>query len=301
MNNLVYLAYGQGPHNDELIYSVLSALYMSSGKASDYRIIVYTDNPTAFGDLPVHIEVLSDEVLADWAGPFEYNHRRKICCVRDALEKRGGRVIFCDSDTYFLNHPRKLFARVRPGHALMHIREGHPEICHALELADFLDDHDLRDIGGHRWNITRYNPVFNSGVIGLHEAEVSVLDEVVYLMDQIYPRIRYFATEQFALGVCFRHYTRLRESYDIVYHYWPMPRRGLFQEQLRRVLHDPGITSNEERYHRLLPYRPAQSQKVQNRVSESLRHRAYIALREVAKRMGMLDPIKKIFRKAGMT
>jgi hypothetical protein len=295
MNNLVYLSYGQGPHIDELVFSVLSALHMIGPDHADYRIIVYTDNPRILGDLPVQTELLREKDLGEWAGPFGMNDRRKFFIVRNALQKFGGRIIFCDADTYLLKHPRKLFRRIRPGHTLLHIKEGHLNYCHAGELVNFLEGpHDLRTVTGQSWRLTHNTLMFNSGVIGMDEADISLLDEVIYLADQIYPYVKMRTVEQFAFGACFSQYTKLRESYDIIYHYWPMPRRAVFQEQLRRVLHDPSIVSNEERYHQLLPHRPSQSQKILNRGSETLKDRAHIALWKVAKRTGVLDPLKKI-------
>ena len=142
--------------------------------------------------------------------------------------------------------------------------------------------------------------MFNSGVIGMDEADISLLDEVIYLADQIYPNVRMRTVEQFAFGACFAQYTRLQESYDIIYHYWPMPQRVVFQEQLRRILHDPSIVSNEERYHRLVPCRPSQRQKILNRGSERLKDRAHIALWEIAKRTGVLDPLKRLLSRTGI-
>ena len=104
----------------------LSYICFMERVSSDYRIIVYTDNPAALGELPVHVELLSEKVLSDWAGPFDFNHRRKIFVIKSALEKFGDRLIYCDADTFFMKHPKRAFARVRPGHTVMHI--GKPKI-----------------------------------------------------------------------------------------------------------------------------------------------------------------------------
>jgi hypothetical protein len=291
MDNILYLSYGQGPHVDQLVYGVLSALHMLGRERNDYRIIVYTDNPGVLGDLPVHIEPLSAKVLTEWAGPFGFNHRRKIFAIKDALEKFGGRLVYCDCDTYFLKHPRKLFARIHPGRTAMHIREGHLYDCHAGDVADFLKDHDLRNRAGYRWNITPDTPMFNAGVVGLHEADISLLDEVVYLTDQIYPHVRIHSIEQFAFSACFHQCTKLRQSYDIVHHYWPPPGRALFGEELQRVFHDPAISSSAERFRRLLPHQPRQSIS-HNRHFLTIRRRIYWVLRRVAKRTGVYDMLR---------
>src|SRR5262245_6852660 len=105
INNLVYLVYGPDGKIDELVYSVLSAFYKLGSETNNYRIIVYTDDADALGDLPVNIEPITSKLLADWAGPFDFNHRRKIFAIRNALEKFGSRLVYCDTDTYFLNRP----------------------------------------------------------------------------------------------------------------------------------------------------------------------------------------------------
>lgn len=91
MNNLVYLTYGQGPHIDELVFSVLSALHRIGSDSTDYRIIVYTDNPSLLGDLPVQKELINEKDLVDWSGPIGMNDRRKMFVVKKALQKFGGR------------------------------------------------------------------------------------------------------------------------------------------------------------------------------------------------------------------
>jgi hypothetical protein len=271
---------------------------MLDGETSDYRIVVYTDNPAALGHLPVHLEGLSETVLADWAGPFDFNHRRKIFAIKDALQKFGGRVVFCDADTYFLKHPRKIFARIRPGRTVMHMREGHLNYCHARDVAAFLEHHDLRTIAGHPWKISPDTPMFNSGVIGLHEADMLLLDEVVYLTDQIYPHVRIHTIEQFAFSACFAQYTKLRQSHDIIYHYWPV--REAFCKQLSRVFHDSAITSHEEWFRQLLPQRPSQSQRVLNRGTKNFKHRIRIRLSQIAKRAHLFNALKTLVKQLGL-
>ena len=293
MDNLLYLSYGQGPHVDQLVYAVLSALHMLGRNRNNYRIIVYTDNPTVVSDLPVHLQPLSAEVLTEWAGPYEFNHRRKIFAIKDALEKFGGRLVYCDADTYFLKHPRKIFARIRPGHTVMHIKEGHLYDCHAGDVGDFLQDHDLQNRAGHRWNLTPDTPMFNAGVVALHEADISLLDEIVHLTDQIYPHVSIHNIEQFAFSACFQQCTKLRQSYRIIHHYWPPPGRARFGEELRRVLHDPSISSHEERFRRLLPHQPRQSIS-HNRHFATSRRRLYWVLGPWAKRTGIFNALKRV-------
>lgn len=299
--NIIYLSYGKGPHADELVYSVLSVLHALGGESRDYRITVYTDNPAAFGDLPVHIELLSDKILADWAGPFDFNHRRKIFAIKHALEKFGGRLIYCDTDTFFLKHPRKLFAYIRPGHTVMHIGEYHlyDSCVSKTKLVDFVQVHDLRNRAGQRWNITPATAMFNAGVVGLHESDISLLDEVLHLTDQIYPHVSIPTIEQFAFSVCFHQCTKLHESYDIVHHYWNPADRALFHKLLSRVLHDRSVSSKEERFRQLWLHRPSQDLMDRSFQSPAPRFKLRIrmALGRAAESVGLKDHVKRAWQR----
>jgi hypothetical protein len=291
INNLVYLVYGPDGKMDELVYSVLSALHTLGPETNNYRIIVYTDAADALGDLPVYIEPITNKLLAEWAGPFDFNHRRKILAIRNALEKFGSRLVYCDTDTYFLNHPDKMFSRIRPGHTFMHMCEGHLNNSNGAGLDEYLDKGELRTVTGQHWNITRDTLMFNAGVIGIHQADIGLLDEVLHLTDQIYPRVRIHTVEQFAFSACLNERTELQEAYDVICHYWPMPGRARFQEELRRVLHDPSISSQEERLRRLLPYQPSQSIS-HNRHIVTMRRRMHLAIRQAARRIGVVQALK---------
>jgi hypothetical protein len=269
---------------------------------NSYRIVVYTDDPTAFGGLAVHIEPVSDQLLADWAGPFDFNHRRKIFVVKDALQKFGGRLVYCDADTYFIKHPRKLFARIRPGHTVMHIREYHLYDYPARELAASLGGRAFQNLAGQPWNITPCVKMFNAGVIGLHEADISLLDEVVHLTDQMYSHIRLHTIEQFAFSICLQHRTTLHQSDDIIHHYWPPAGRTCFREKLGAILHDPLITSDEDRLHKLSPHRPTihRHERI-NELCRSMRSQIRYELSQAADRLRMKSQLKQVAKWAGMS
>ena len=235
-DTLVYLVYGGGPHADEATYSILSALH-HLGRRGKRRIVVYTDEPQRFADLPVLVEHVAEEVLKEWAGPLAFCHRRKILVMKDALERFGGRVLFCDTDTWFRAHPKKAFARIRPGRALMHIAEYRLGDPRARPLSESLAGHAFRDTRGRRWAIGAATIMFNSGVIGLHAADAAVLDEVLVLTDQIYYFAPMIIIEQLAFSICLHEFTRLQQCYDVISHYWKPALRTAFQAQLARVLH----------------------------------------------------------------
>ncbi|HWO41778.1 MAG TPA: hypothetical protein VNO43_08255, partial [Candidatus Eisenbacteria bacterium] len=221
-------------------------------------------------------------------------HRAKIFAIKDALNKFGDRVVYCDTDTYFIHSPELLFARIRPGVSFMHACEGPLDQANGADLAAFLNRAELRTVAGRRWNITDDAPMFNAGVVGMHKADVALLDDVAHLTDQIYPHVRIHTVEQFAFSMCLHERTRLCEAHEVVCHYWRMPGRARFQEELRRVLHDPSIASDEERWQRLTAHRPAQNITPLRR---TMRERIRSTLKRGAKRVGVLEQVRFVMNK----
>jgi hypothetical protein len=210
------------------------------------------------------------------------------------LRKYGDRIVYCDTDTYFLKSPAELFARIRPGTGFMHVCEGHLNEFNGAGLSAFINSNELRTVAGRRWHLMADALMFNAGVIGMHRDDIDLLDEVAYLTDQIYPYVKIHTVEQFAFSACFRRRIRLLEAYDFVCHYWPMPGRALFREELRRVLYDPSLTSDEERWERLAPHRPAPSI---TRFSPTMNERIRSLLKQEAKRVGVLDQVRLVLDK----
>jgi hypothetical protein len=164
---VVYLSYGQGAHVDENIYSILTLFRFLSPQDRRWRVVVYTDDPAPFRGLPVTIEPLGPAVLADWAGPFGYGHRRKTMCILDALQRFRRPLMFVDGDTWFRRHPRSILDRVEPGRAFLHLRERRLRLDPAWRdwsaPADMSADMPADPV------------MWNSGVVAVHPADASGL------------------------------------------------------------------------------------------------------------------------------
>jgi len=277
---------------------VLSASQLI-GSDPDYRIVVYTDNPERFEGMPVHAELVTPETFAAWGGPV-YLYRRKICAVKDALGKFGGRLLFCDADTFFTGQPRKVFARISPGHTLLHVAEYRLSHFRAAPLAEFLAAHDVYDTSNRRWETSPMTIMFNSGAIGLHETDIALVDEVIHLTDALVGRVNLHNIEQFAFGLVFQQRTRLRQSSDLIHHYWRPERRAPFDQQLRRVLHDSTIQSDQERLERLSPYRPSlrfKDRPFEHFVKSRLTAQTRDVIWSIASQTGLLSSMKKLARR----
>ena len=297
MKTILYLCFGGGGYPDELIHAVLAARHALGRDRDSYRIVVYTDDPTLFRDFPVHTEIVSREALAGWSGPFDHMFRRKAVAIREALKTCRGTLLYCDTDTYFLKHPGKVFERIAPGRSVMHVKEGSPASVRADDLSAVLTQQPLTTLAGGRWSLSPQTPIFNAGVIGLHESDFPLVDEAINLIDQICPHLpTYFGTEQFSFSACLSERTQVSTADDVIHHYWLPTARARFHDLLARTLHDPSLGSYEDRFRRVLPVR----ELVVDR-AESLQRRGYERLWYAAHRLGVDKAIGNLRRFIGQS
>jgi hypothetical protein len=283
MRTILYLCFGGGGYPDELIHAVLAARHTLGAERDRYRIVVYTDDGLPFRDLPVHVETVSRDTLAQWAGPFDHMFRRKAVAIREAMKASQGELLYCDTDTYFLKHPGRVFDRIGPGRSVMHAKEGTPASVRAEDLSAVLTRHTFTTRAGERWQVSPETPILNAGVIGLHETDFPLVDEVIHLIDQICPHLpAYFGTEQFSFSACLSERTQVSTSDDVIHHYWLPTPRARFHDLLARTLHDPSLGSYEDRFRRLLPLREIAVDR-----AESLQRRGYVQLWHAAHRIGL--------------
>lgn len=241
MSTVVYLSYGKGPHEQEVIFSLLSAWHWAMPGRDDVRYAVYTDHPETFAGLPVEIEQVSPATWAEWSGSAGFNHRRKIMALRHALSRRGTKTVLLDGDTWWRKRPAVLFSRIRPGQSVMHLREGRvASLRHhsptAQSLATLLATHCFTDLRGQPKTLDPSAWMWNSGVIGLDPADAGLLDEVLHWNDELCGVARLHVLEQFALGHVLDQRTRLGEAGDCVWHYWPCYMIQPFRRQLPGLL-----------------------------------------------------------------
>lgn len=285
MKNLIYLSYGEGIHEQEIAFSILSAYRWLGVGRPDWRIVVYTDRPETFSTLDVVTVSLDAKRLNDWAGASGFGHRRKIMALRDALSRFDGPSALLDGDTYFRCSPNRLMARVGPGRAVMHLREG---VVNTLpgraqkELVAMLDSvGSFTDLAGEPLTITAGEPMWNSGVVGVHPSDSRLLDEAIHLTDQFCRHSRLHTLEQFALGLVLSRRASLREAGDVVFHYWDRS----FRDPFHRVL--PGVLSK----HSTLPLAERVRLSYSHRPRSSFRRGCRIAYNHMLRSLRLLPPI----------
>lgn len=280
MRTIVYLCYGRGPHVFETTFSLLSAFRFRSPENSGHQYVIYADDPEPFVGLGVELVKLDAATLSAWMGKDGYVHRRKTMTIIDALSRFPGSVVFVDCDTYFLKPPTKLFDEVGPGRSRLHILEARllesgDRIDRAI--SDVVDRNSFQDLGGRPFKISPDAPMWNSGVLGLHSSDAHLMEEALNLIDQMWPKVQdaplpVHHVEQFASGY-FLERTRISESHDIVYHYWPEYLRVPFRRRLPVLLAAGAGAPLEERARVAFAERPRANtfRKIQVGVRTGLR------------------------------
>ena len=258
--SLALLSYGTRDEQvAETKYAVLSAYRLM--RASDgIEVILYTDNPSKFDDMPVRLRPMNQDELTAWAGPMGYPYRRKLEVLRDALDQTGHPVVFVDSDTWFRTPPARLFERIGPDQSLMHIKEGslrNPK--GPPDWREFIDHAQRRT-----WMTSSGSPInissdvmWNSGVIGLDPLNSVLVDDALALVDQVKSsECDLWCIEQFAVGYFLMRHTELAAAYDVVFHYWPPHFRKAFHPTLLSELDrtaDLDVAVRAEQLHRCRP------------------------------------------------
>ena len=275
-NTLLYLCYGAGPHVEETIFSLLTAFSFLPPETPGYRYVVYTDIPKRFIDMGVVIRPLAATELEAWLGGSDYIHRRKTMAIIDALERYPGSLAFIDCDTYFRRSPALLFDRIGPGRSCLHVLE-----ARLLEsrtefdktLSDAISRIEFFDRAGRPLAISPNAPMWNSGVVGIHSADIDLMREVLDVTDQMWRQVKVHHIEQFLAGY-FLARNKLSKCPDIVFHYWPGYMRKPFRKKLPDLLAQDAklpLAARAKRAYESRP-RPPVLRAIEARVRRTLRY-----------------------------
>ena len=219
MNQIAYLVYGNiADIIAEARFSILSAIYHSS-KKGNISIVVVTDTPEKFSDLPIKTERIEKHELTEWYGPDKYNHRSKPKSLLKIINK-ADKTALIDTDTVFKKDPEKLFEKIKKGQLLVDKVEGewsktpqaYYDSCYPFLSSSYGINDNLRHV--------------NSGIIGLTRTDKNVVQDTVTIIDEIYIMSgKLFHTEQFALAVAAKtNKLHVVDHENIIHHYWSRKR-----------------------------------------------------------------------------
>lgn len=226
MNTIVYLMYGnRREYHLELTYSVLSAARFLKQQPDEIQIVLITTPDGRREDLPVRHVIIDDAEMARWMLDGKYNHAAKYQAILRAMDQFQRSVVLIDTDTYFTQHPAKLFERIGPGRALMCDADAplgaHPEWSGLLARIE-------APIAGYTVNAA--STMFNSGIVGVDWSMRPKIAEVYELMRDLFAIETVFNIEQYAFSAVLDRHASVSICPDLVKHYWGFERRFVHAE-----------------------------------------------------------------------
>ncbi|MGG6265636.1 hypothetical protein ACQ4M3_37690 [Leptolyngbya sp. AN03gr2] len=214
MKVLAYFLYGNDrEYLQELQFSIVSAMrFLQNQDEIVVRLICDSDQI----DLPIERLVFSPKEFATWTRDRTYPFRAKIGAALKAIDHYQCPVILLDTDTFFTDHPAKLFDRISRTRSLMHQYEStlleSPEPGWKPILEKQIKIDEIAVVPG--------SPMYNSGVIGVHPSNRALLEEAFEILDRLYEIFPVFNIEQFAVGAALAQKTVISTCPDVIQHYW---------------------------------------------------------------------------------
>lgn len=282
MEYLVYLAYGGEDYYAEALYSLLT--YYKHHEPGESRILLYTDN-TAFFSSQLPDDVIYTELTADkireWKGSINFVHRIKIKVLQNAASRFQGKFLYLDTDTYFLNSIKPLFAEIAINNLVFDRCEGRlldNSGGIATKMRKFLKKENNFTIPSQSDPIVideKFTP-WNAGIIGFNSSYSNLLDKVEELTDVLYAKNHLFIMEQIAFSYFFQKNSSPIAAESYIHHYWYFKEfRTVLKDffnyhknkpflQLKGEVHkiDPQILSSEKRAYKKMSFWQKQKQKL---------------------------------------
>ena len=237
MNYILYQAYGKKEVKHECRFALLHLLTLHY--SNNICPIIYTDDPLFFKEVLHHfrqheIEILTTEQIKKWKGGIDFVHRVKIEIINHFFSKHTGNLLYCDTDTYFLESPEAIFKNIAEGKLYMHMMEGYIN-----KLSDPQFKKWEKFLVGNSSIISPCNKsavnkiqMWNAGVIGLQSAKKHLLEEVLHLTDKTYKQFPKHIAEQFAFCYIFQREGNISEAAPYIFHYWYLKEFAPYLEKL---------------------------------------------------------------------
>lgn len=206
---IVYLAHSSPRIHRRTAYSILSCIHVHHGSLP-CPLCLYTDQPDFYAPFSAHINIipLSPGDIAKWiADAQNYKNIAKAEVFR--LQKDS--FLFFDGDTVLLRPLQPLFARLSPETSIMQKREY--LLGRRSAFSQLVADPDFPDF-------TPKTRMYNSGILGVHHANLPVIWQVRDMVLAIRKRYPIRTPEQLVDGTLLSRHTRIVTVPGWIYHYW---------------------------------------------------------------------------------
>jgi hypothetical protein len=249
-NFLVYQAYGHPDILNEALISIASVYgYSTSSRA--FQIVLYTDSASYFQSrLPFDIQYVETPLSTwqEWKGEKQFVHRAKIKMLQHFVAGYSGNILYCDTDTYFLQSPFLLFDQIQEGYLLMHTDEGILERSQNLVFKKL--DKFLRKYKAH--SIPPSTHMWNAGVLGFSSQEKGLLDQVAQLSDDLYNAYPKHVMEQLSFSFYFQQ-KKLKACEESIFHYWDFKEYRIVLKRFFEEQKEPSFEGWSKKVKAILP------------------------------------------------
>jgi hypothetical protein len=227
MTNLVIISYGSQKEYRRAVLTVLSffSFYDAQQPRPDVKVIIYTDQADYFeqflSDAPVQYVLLTAEQRKILMGPLSFIHRLKAAVLEQVLvQHTEDKLLYVDSDTFFIRDAGPLMASIRSGVSVMHTIEF---VFNDIAQQPLPDDKTVAESfqtsqGAEHFSGTQQS--WNAGVLGLAPSVAPYMPDVLQLTDQFYANSRWHISEQIAFSLVLQTRGQLLPAIDYIYHYW---------------------------------------------------------------------------------
>lgn len=226
----IYVEYGDMERLQlELRYSLSTLLYW--GRPFQLDVVVYTDKPARYGDLPVRVVDISGDI-PEFSRSGLYHHRIKPCVLLKEMEANSNYCVMADTDTFFREgFFEKLLAALRSGAVAVDRRHGRNPFP---ALAGFTAD--LPNAGPYRYD-PKLAVEYNSGLTAVDpKLHLPVVRDAIAWIDAVLDHgARLLTIEQIALSESLRvHAVAVATMHPAFGHYYRVAHKRYMQWQLRR-------------------------------------------------------------------
>lgn len=218
--SVVYLAYGRRRFTKATVFSALTLVHVAT-RGAPCRLVVYTDAPEIFDRYGVPCELFPVDIVRDRESSRGNPHRSKLLVIQHCADTFDGPLMFVDGDTYFMKSPAKLFDWLSsPSHSVLHTREFFISDETEPRLDKLLRQRRLASPNPASVYHRPKPVMWNSGVIGLAQANKSLLPEIIDICDHLFVDYPYHAMDQVACSLVLENETEIFPADEVVYHYW---------------------------------------------------------------------------------
>lgn len=232
----VYIDYGVSENiHLELRYSLSTLL--DQGRSLNIDVVVYTDKPDVYADLPVRTVDITPKVL-EFSRQGLYYHRIKPCVLLEEMRANSRPCVLLDTDTFVrAGFIERLSSALDGRSAAMDVYYGldpYPEIAGFTAV--------LPHAGPYR-----YDPgeavCYNSGLVAVNPGRhIQAVEDSVALIDALLDDARsLFTIEQIALSECFRmHGVQVKTMRPLLQHYYRNSQKRYMHWHIRRLQKQQG-------------------------------------------------------------